>query len=152
MMRGLTGVFPDGAVALVTGGSRGIGAAAALALAQAECRVVVAYRAKADKAEKTAVRVRELGRECLTVRADVTDETQVIALFRTIREQFGRLDTAVLNSGVTADGHAAGMSLAKWDQAINEMKVLLNDTAGQVETSHQEYNAADKRGADAFQI
>ena len=76
--------------ALVTGGSRGIGAAAALALAQAGCRVVVAYRAKADKAEKTAVRVRELGRECLTVRADVTDETQVIALFRTIREQFGR--------------------------------------------------------------
>ena len=118
MMRGLTGVFPDGAVALVTGGSRGIGAAAALALAQAGCRVVVAYRAKADKAEKTAVRVRELGRDCLTVRADVTDETQVIALFRTIREQFGRLDTAVLNSGVTADGHAAGMSLAKWDQAI----------------------------------
>lgn len=118
-MKSLTGVFPDETVALVTGASRGIGAAAALALAQAGCHVVIAYRTKTEKAEETATRIRELGRECLTVRADVTDEAQVIALFRTIRERFGRLDTAVLNSGVTADGHAAGMSLAKWDQAIS---------------------------------
>lgn len=114
----MTGVFPDGAVALVTGGSRGIGAAAALALARAGCQLAVSYRTRADRAEEVASRVRRLGRECAVIRADVTDEAQVTALFREVRERFGRLDAAVLNSGITADGHAATMGLDRWGRVL----------------------------------
>lgn len=114
----MTFLFPEGTRALVTGASRGIGAATALALAEHGCDVVLNYRASEAKAEAVAEQIRALGREALLVRADVGDEAQVIAMFKRIRTEWGPIQVAVLNSGVTADGHLAAMSSAKWQEVI----------------------------------
>ncbi|GAU64971.1 putative 3-oxoacyl-[acyl-carrier-protein] reductase [Streptomyces sp. NBRC 110611] len=93
-----------GKVALVTGGSRGIGAATARALAEAGADVAISYAASADKALEV---VREL--EGLTVRAaayqaDQADPAQVAGLVATVAEDFGRLDILVNNAGVSVNG------------------------------------------------
>ncbi|MEU1087353.1 SDR family NAD(P)-dependent oxidoreductase [Streptomyces sp. NPDC005576] len=111
-------LFPEGTRALVTGASRGIGAATALALAEQGCDVVLNYHSSEAKAESVATRIRALGREALLVQADVGDEAQVIAMFKRIRTEWGPIQVAVLNSGVTADGHLAAMSSAKWQEVI----------------------------------
>ncbi|MFP3991539.1 3-oxoacyl-ACP reductase FabG [Streptomyces sp. E11-3] len=112
-------LFPEGTRALVTGASRGIGAATALALAEHGCDVALNYRASAAEADQVAERIRALGREALLVQADVADEEQVTAMFRRIRTEWGPIQVAVLNSGVTADGHLAAMSSAKWQEVID---------------------------------
>ncbi|MDR6979354.1 3-oxoacyl-[acyl-carrier protein] reductase [Streptomyces sp. 3330] len=111
-------LFAEGTKALVTGASRGIGAAIALTLAEHGCDVALNYRSNAAKAEEVAERIRDLGREALPVRADVSDEAQVAAMYKQLRTAWGGLDVAVLNSGVTADGHLAAMSSAKWQEVI----------------------------------
>ncbi|WP_327176690.1 3-oxoacyl-ACP reductase FabG [Streptomyces sp. NBC_01335] len=111
-------LFPEGTRALVTGASRGIGAATALALAEHGCDVVLNYHSSAAKAESVAEQIRALGREALLVQADVGDEAQVMAMFKRIRAEWGPVQVAVLNSGVTADGHLAAMSSAKWQEVI----------------------------------
>ncbi|MGX8907102.1 3-oxoacyl-ACP reductase FabG [Streptomyces netropsis] len=112
-------LFPEGTRALVTGASRGIGAATALALAEHGCDVALNYRSGAAKAEQVAERIRALGRQALLVQADVADEEQVSAMFKRIRTEWGPVQVAVLNSGVTADGHLAAMSSGKWQEVIN---------------------------------
>lgn len=114
----MSGLFAEGTKALVTGASRGIGAAIALSLAEQGCDVAINYRAGAERAEEVAERIRALGREALPVRADVADEAAVAAMFKQVRAAWGRLDVAVCNSGVTADGHLAAMSSAKWQQVV----------------------------------
>ncbi|HEV2635883.1 MAG TPA: 3-oxoacyl-ACP reductase FabG [Actinocrinis sp.] len=111
-------LFPAGSKALVTGASRGIGAAIALSLAAQGCDVALNYHASAAKAEEVAEQIRLLGREALLVRADVAQEAQVSAMFKQVRAAWGRLDVAVCNSGVTSDGHMAAMSQAKWQDVI----------------------------------
>ncbi|MCX5398103.1 3-oxoacyl-ACP reductase FabG [Streptomyces sp. NBC_00102] len=111
-------LFPEGTRALVTGASRGIGAATALALAEHGCDVVLNYHSSAAKAETVAEQIRALGRQALLVQADVGDEAQVTAMFKRIRTEWGPVQVAVLNSGVTADGHFAAMSSAKWQEVI----------------------------------
>lgn len=112
------GCFPDPAVALVTGSSRGIGRACALALAEAGCDVVVHCATRREAAETTASAIRSLGRRALVLQADVGVEDEVRAMFRAIRTEFGRLDVAVVNSGVVADGLLAAMSLEKWQRVL----------------------------------
>lgn len=86
-------------VALITGGTSGIGRATALAFAQENYRVVVAGRREAEGA--AVVReVTALGREALFVRTDVTRETELAALVARTLERFGRLDVAFNNAGV----------------------------------------------------
>ncbi|AWK07596.1 beta-ketoacyl-ACP reductase [Streptomyces spongiicola] len=118
-MSGPGSLFPEGTKALVTGASRGIGAAIAVTLAEHGCDVAVNYRSNASKAEDVARRIRGLGRQSLLLQADVSDEAQVTAMYRQLRAVWGSLDVAVLNSGVTADGHLAAMSGAKWRQVID---------------------------------
>ncbi|MET8169230.1 3-oxoacyl-ACP reductase FabG [Streptomyces sp. NPDC005329] len=114
----MSAFFAEGTKALVTGASRGIGAAIALTLAEHGCDVALNYRSNAAKAEEVAERIRDLGREALPIRADVSDEAQVAAMYKQLKAAWGRLDVAVLNSGVTADGHLAAMSSAKWQEVI----------------------------------
>jgi 3-oxoacyl-[acyl-carrier protein] reductase len=111
-------LFAEGTKALVTGASRGIGAAIAVSLAAHGCDVALNFRSNAGKAEQVAGRIRELGREALLVGADVADESQVTAMLKEVRTAWGRLDVAVCNSGVTADGHMAAMSRSKWQDVI----------------------------------
>ncbi|BAJ30022.1 MULTISPECIES: 3-oxoacyl-ACP reductase FabG [Kitasatospora] len=115
----MTGLFQEGTRAVVTGASRGIGAAIALQLAEHGCDVALNYRSSAGKAEQLAEKIEGLGRRALLVKADVSDEAQVTAMYKEIRTAWGGVDVAVLNSGITADGHFAAMSAAKWQEVIS---------------------------------
>jgi 7-alpha-hydroxysteroid dehydrogenase len=88
----------DGRVAIVTGGGRGIGAAIALAYAEAGADVVCAARTQAQ-IEDTAGKIRELGRRALAVPTDVLEESQLEALVHATLEEFGRIDIVVNNAG-----------------------------------------------------
>ncbi|MBB4935296.1 2-deoxy-D-gluconate 3-dehydrogenase [Lipingzhangella halophila] len=101
-------------VAVVTGAGRGIGRAAALALAEAGAHVVLAARS-ADQLEAVASEVRERGRRALAVPTDVTDEAAVEELTaRTLRE-FSRVDVLVNNSGILASTPLLEQSPEEWD-------------------------------------
>ena len=92
----LRDVFPAGSVAFVSGASRGIGAACATALAAAGCNLAITYRRKENEAAQIAESIEAIGRQCITMQMDVTDENQVTRAFRIIRQHYGRLDAAVL--------------------------------------------------------
>ena len=85
---------------LVTGASRGIGAAVAALAARAGWNVAVNYRREGAAAEQVAASVRAAGRRAMTVQADVADEAQVVAMFRAVDEQLGPLGALVNNAGV----------------------------------------------------
>ena len=87
-------------VMLITGASRGIGAATAQLAARRGYAVCLNYRQRADAAEQLAQRIRQSGGRAITVAADVADEKQVAALFAAIDRKFGRLDVLVNNAGM----------------------------------------------------
>ncbi|WP_427914367.1 SDR family oxidoreductase [Ramlibacter sp. MMS24-I3-19] len=87
-------------VALITGGSRGIGAATALLAATQGWKVAVNYTAQAAAADEVVRTIRERGGEAFAVQADVADEAQVLAMFKAVDERFGRLTALVNNAGV----------------------------------------------------
>lgn len=91
----------DRPVAIVTGGSRGIGAAIVLRLARAGYDVVATYRTDADAAERVAASAKESGSSVEFVRADLGEDAGIEAPFAVARERFGRLDALVNNAGIT---------------------------------------------------
>jgi NAD(P)-dependent dehydrogenase (short-subunit alcohol dehydrogenase family) len=117
----------DGRVALVTGGSRGIGRAVALALAQAGADVVVAAR-KAQDLDSVAEEVRSLGRRGLAVPAHLARRTDIDRLFESTLEAFGRLDVLVNNAATNpVFGPLADIEEDAWDRimALNVKGYLL---------------------------
>jgi 3-oxoacyl-[acyl-carrier protein] reductase len=94
----------NGKVALVTGGSRGIGAATARALAEGGADVAVSYTASADKAEAIVSELKGKGVRAAAFKADQADRSQVEGLVKAVVEQFGRLDILVNNAGVFITG------------------------------------------------
>ncbi len=107
-----------GQTALVTGGSSGIGAAIARALGAAGARVAVNYAAGADGAERVAADIRADGGEALTVRADVSREADVDAMFDTVLGRWPALDILVSNAGVQRDAPFTEMTLEQWNAVI----------------------------------
>jgi 3-oxoacyl-[acyl-carrier protein] reductase len=105
-------------VALVTGGSRGIGAATCLALARHGAFVYINYRNNQPAAEMVLSSIRAAGGDGATIGASVSNEAAVAAMFGTIRKQSGRLDLLVSNAGVTRDSYLGMMSLADWSSVI----------------------------------
>lgn len=87
-------------VVLVTGGSRGIGAATALAAAQRGYDVCFSYREAAARANEVAAQIEALGRKALAVQADVAAEAEIVRLFQAVDSRFGRLDALVNNAGI----------------------------------------------------
>ncbi|MFP5451078.1 MAG: 3-oxoacyl-[acyl-carrier-protein] reductase [Thermoleophilia bacterium] len=106
-------------VALVTGASRGIGAACARALAAAGYDLAVGYAADGAGAEATAAAVRALGRSASVHQADVADEAQAAGLVEAAEEELGPLDAVVLNAGITRDGLAVRMTADDWNAVID---------------------------------
>ena len=107
---------------LITGASRGIGAATALLAAQRGYAVAVNYASNAAAADEVVHRIRASGGEALAVQADVADEAQVLAMFEKIDVRFGRLDALVNNAGVVDQtSRVDGMTLARLQRmfAIN---------------------------------
>lgn len=115
-------------VTLITGASRGIGAACARAVAKAGHDVVVNFARDAAAAAQVAADVRALGRRALVVQADVADEPAVIALFARIDAEFGPLNGLVNNAGIVAmQSRLDEMDVARWQRmwAVNLTGSLL---------------------------
>jgi 3-oxoacyl-[acyl-carrier protein] reductase len=108
----------DGCVALVTGGSRGIGAAIAVALAAAGADVAVNYRERAEAADAVARKVRAAGRRAIAVAADVSHGASVKQMVDDTVAVFGRIDVLVNNAGVGRQRTPAELTEAEWDTTI----------------------------------
>lgn len=107
-----------GQVAIITGASRGIGAAAAEALAEAGCDVVLASRDKAAL-ERVAQRVEGLGRRALVHPIDLQMLSGIPALIDRAVTEFGRLDILINNAGTNIRRPAVECSEADWDEVVN---------------------------------
>ncbi|WP_405930543.1 3-oxoacyl-ACP reductase family protein [Streptomyces sp. NBC_00827] len=109
----------SGTVALVTGGSRGIGAATALRLAQDGAEVAITYLRDKEAAEDVVRRIEALGRRGLALRADSGDAVEAVEAVRTAAQVFGRLDVLVNNVGVGLLGPLESLSLADVDRVLS---------------------------------
>lgn len=108
----------EGKVALVTGGSSGIGRATALAFARAGAKVVVSDVA-VQGGEETARLIREAGGDAVFIRTDVSQPDEVEALIRQAVETYGRLDCAFNNAGIEGESApTAECSLANWQRVL----------------------------------
>lgn len=104
-------------VLLVTGASRGIGAATAVLAAQRGWRVVVNYSSNRAAADDVARQIQQAGSEALVVQADVSDEAQIMAMFQRIDSHWGRLDGLVNNAGVVdVQSRVDDMTLARLER------------------------------------
>lgn len=108
-----------GKVALVTGGTRGIGRGIALKLAQAGCDVIVNFLEREDSAHEVVSWVRGMGRRGHAIKADVSNEAQVAAMFREISEQFGRINILVNNVGPFLLRPLSKMTSDEWHTMLN---------------------------------
>jgi len=107
-----------GQKALVTGANSGIGRAVAIALAEAGADVAVNYVVRPEEAAEVVEEIRKLGRDAVALKADVSAEDQVAAMFGAMIERFGRVDILVANAGVQRDARFADMTLAEWNTVI----------------------------------
>jgi 3-oxoacyl-[acyl-carrier protein] reductase len=107
-----------GKAAIVTGGSRGIGKAIALRLAQQGADICFSYRGNADAAEATKDEIEALGRRCLAVQADVTQPDAAEALVKAAVEAFGKVDILVNNAGITRDDLIMRMKPEDWRDVL----------------------------------
>ena len=107
-----------GKVALVTGGSRGLGRAIAIRLATQGADVAISYRGNEAAAAATTAAVEALGRRALAVQADVRDQEAAEALVKRVLGAFGRLDILVNNAGITRDDLIMRMSADAWRDVL----------------------------------
>ncbi|AEI44383.1 3-oxoacyl-[acyl-carrier-protein] reductase [Paenibacillus mucilaginosus] len=107
-----------GKVALVTGASRGIGRAIAVALAEAGADVVVNYAGSEGAASETVQAVEALGRKAVKIKANVGQSQEVDDMFKQVLETFGRIDILVNNAGITRDNLIMRMKEEEFDQVI----------------------------------
>jgi len=108
----------EGRVALVTGGSRGIGRAICRELASSGHHVVVNYSANEIAATEVVTEIEEVGGKAMAVRADVSDESSVADLFAAVDESFGPPLVLVNNAGITRDQLVVRMAAEDFDQTI----------------------------------
>jgi 3-oxoacyl-[acyl-carrier protein] reductase len=108
----------NGQVALVTGASRGIGRAIALALGQAGAYVVINYRGNQEAAESTLEELHGTGGQGELCRFDVADESEVDAAVKKIVDGQGKIDILINNAGVTSDTLLIRTKAQDWDQVI----------------------------------
>ncbi|MDR6534255.1 SDR family oxidoreductase [Variovorax soli] len=106
-------------VLLITGGSRGIGAATALLAARRGFAVAVNYASNSLAADEVVRAIRDQGGRAMSVQADVGDEAQVIAMFEKVDAKFGRLGALVNNAGVVdVQARVDGMSVARLERML----------------------------------
>ena len=106
-------------VAVITGGSRGIGRATALALAEAGAQVVVNYARSSTAADEVVAAIPVAGGSAIAVQADVSDVAQAESLIKAATDQWGRVDVLVNNAGITRDTLLLRMKPEDWQAVIN---------------------------------
>jgi 3-oxoacyl-[acyl-carrier protein] reductase len=107
-----------GKIALVTGGSRGIGRACVLGLAAAGCDVAVNYLHARDEVESLIREIATRGQRAIAVQADVSCEGDVRRLVRTVEQNLGGIDILVNNAGINPSKPLAELTLADWNETI----------------------------------
>jgi 3-oxoacyl-[acyl-carrier protein] reductase len=161
-----------GKVALITGGSRGIGRACCLHFAKAGADVAIGYNSNHDAAESVLAEIRSLGRSAIAVSGDIAGREALEALFTSAGKTFGRVDIVVANAGIWRRGPIEVLSEEEWRQTIDvnltsvfrtcqlaarEMKprkqgkiILISSTAGQRGEAYYSHYAASKGGIISF--
>ncbi|HLS67506.1 MAG TPA: 3-oxoacyl-[acyl-carrier-protein] reductase [Pseudogracilibacillus sp.] len=109
----------QGKFALVTGASRGIGRAIALALGKRGVNVAVNYAGSEERAEQVVHELKSLGVESFKIKANVADETDVKTMMKEVVKTFGRLDILVNNAGITRDNLLMRMSIEEFREVID---------------------------------
>src|SRR5687767_6017839 len=108
----------EGQIAIVTGASSGIGAGVAKALAREGASVVVNYSSSPDKAEKVCNEIQQGGGTAITIKADVSNEKEVTAMYQKAFKEFGTIDILINNAGLQKDNTFHEMSLDEWNRVI----------------------------------
>lgn len=106
-------------VALITGGSRGIGKACAIEFAKADFDVVIVFAGNEEAANKTVEELKIMGSNASAYRFDIADEEAVNAGITSIIEKYGRIDVLINNAGITRDNLFLRMNAADWNAVIN---------------------------------
>ncbi|MGN0005225.1 MAG: 3-oxoacyl-[acyl-carrier-protein] reductase [Candidatus Gastranaerophilaceae bacterium] len=106
-------------VALVTGGSRGIGKACALELAKAGFDVAVIYAGNEVAANNTVTELKDLGSDAQAFKVDISNEENVNEGIAAVIEKYGRIDVLINNAGITRDGLFVRMNSTDWNAVIN---------------------------------
>lgn len=119
----------EGKKALVTGASRGIGRAIALALAAEGVDVVVNYAGSEAAAKEVAAEIEAMGRKAFVVQADISSNEAATAMVDEVVKEFGRIDILVNNAGITRDGLLMRMKEEDWDAVLTtNLKGVFNCT------------------------
>lgn len=108
-----------GKIAVVTGGSRGIGRAICLKLAAMGATVIVNYVGNQAAAEETAATIRQQGGTAEVSRFNVADPAETEAALKKVQDDHGRIDILVNNAGITRDGLLMKMKDEQWDEVLN---------------------------------
>lgn len=112
---------------MVTGGSRGIGKAIAIRLAEFGADVAITYARSADAAEEVKKEIEELGRKCKSIQADAVDFSRAEEVIADIVDDWGKIDVIVNNAGITKDNLILRMSEEQWDDVITtNLKSVFN--------------------------
>jgi len=106
-------------IALITGASRGIGRAIALALAACGAKVVVNYASSAQSAEEVVAEIQTMGTEAIALKADVSKTEEIDELFKAVMDKWGRIDVLVNNAGITRDTLLLRMKPEDWQRVID---------------------------------
>lgn len=106
-------------IALVTGGSRGIGAAISLALGKEGYFVIVNYNHNETHAKNIMDQIISSGGEAIIIKGNIAESTDCIQMISTIKEKIGSIDILVNNAGITRDRSFRKMSLTEWQEVIN---------------------------------
>jgi 3-oxoacyl-[acyl-carrier protein] reductase len=109
----------NGQVAIVTGASRGIGKAVAIALAAEGAKIGVNYASSSAAADAVVAEIEGMGSEAIALQADVAQSDQVDALFNAVMEKWGRVDVLVNNAGIARDTLLLRMKLEDWQAVID---------------------------------
>ena len=109
----------EGKVALVTGGSRGIGRAIALLLAKRGADVAINFAGNEAAAQATVDEIKALGRKAIMIKADVAVNAACVAMVDQVVQEFGKLDILGKNAGITRDGLLMRMKEEDWDAVLN---------------------------------
>ncbi|GFP88350.1 3-oxoacyl-[acyl-carrier-protein] reductase chloroplastic [Phtheirospermum japonicum] len=106
-------------VVIVTGASRGIGKAVALAMGKSGCKVLVNYARSSKEAEEVCKEIEASGGEAITFGGDVSKEKDVDAMIKTAVDKWGTIDVLINNAGITRDGLLMRMKTPQWQEVID---------------------------------